>query len=297
MVKKTSRKKQEKFRRIIEKKNIKTNFLLVDRLNNILDYLKNAIEDIKIKNLIKAMNMKNDYTFKDEDINNEINNSEDYSTTNINNIENIIKFTLLCLLYNNDNYSHQLLHKNNKSYAPKYKGQILTDDVLKKIKITNKKLTSFAEKYYKFFKDEVNNLLIFYLYYSEDNVDEPNIPKIRSYICDIYDGIVLLRHSSDKLELIVYDEKSFTSRVLKTKPFTSRVLKTKPFTNRKLTNNEDITNFFKKYKNYLIIKKYKDKIKNCIYDCMIQIIYKIVNVLILNIKNYKKYLATLSTGS
>lgn len=82
MVKKTSRKKQEKFRRIIEKKNIKTNFLLVDRLNNILDYLKNAIEDIKIKNLIKAMNMKNDYTFKDEDINNEINNSEDYSTTN-----------------------------------------------------------------------------------------------------------------------------------------------------------------------------------------------------------------------
>ena len=46
MVKKTSRKKQEKFRRIIEKKNIKTNFLLVDRLNNILDYLKNAIEDI-----------------------------------------------------------------------------------------------------------------------------------------------------------------------------------------------------------------------------------------------------------
>lgn len=286
MVKKTSRKKQEKFRRIIEKKNIKTNFLLVDRLNNILDYLKNAIEDIKIKNLIKAMNMKNDYTFKDEDINNEINNSEDYSTTNINNIENIIKFTLLCLLYNNDNdnYSHQLLHKNNKSYAPEYKGQILTEDELKKKKITNKKLTSFAEKYYNFFKNEVNNLLIFYLYYSEDNVDEPNIPKIRSYICDIYDGIVLLRHSSDKLELIVYDEKSFTSRVLK-------------FTNRKLTNNEDIINFFKKYKNYLIIKKYKDKIKNCIYDCMIQIIYKIVNVLILNIKKYKKYLATLSTGS
>lgn len=267
------------------KKNIKTNFLLVDRLNNILDYLKNAIEDIKIKNLIKAMNMKNDYTFKDEDINNEINNSEDYSTTNINNIENIIKFTLLCLLYNNDNdnYSHQLLHKNNKSYAPEYKGQILTEDELKKFK----KLTSFAKKYYKFFKDEVNNLLIFYLDYSEDNVDEPNIPKIRSYICDIYDGIVLLRHSSDKLELIVYDEKSFTSRVLKTKPFT----------NRKLTNNEDIINFFKKYKNYLIIKKYKDKIKNCIYDCMIQIIYKIVNVLILNIKKYKKYLATLSTGS
>jgi hypothetical protein len=127
----------------------------------------------------------------------------------------------------------------------------------------------------------VNDLLIFYIYYNELSVSKPIIPKIRSYICDIYNGIVLLTLSNKEYVLKVYDEK----------PFTSRVLNAKPFTSRELTNIKDIKNFFKKDKNYLIIKNYDSDIKNCIYDCMIQIIYKIVSVLILYIKNYKQYIS------
>ena len=67
-------------------------FLLKDRLDFLLNNLKKALEDNKIKNLIKAMNMNtNDYTFNEAGIKNEISKtSVDYTQDNINKIENIV---------------------------------------------------------------------------------------------------------------------------------------------------------------------------------------------------------------
>jgi len=300
-IKAKTKQKQENIRRITEQKNIEKflefkNYSLKDRLDFLLNNLKKAIEDNKIKNLIKAMNM-ND--FDENYIKGEIENkSDNYNTDNIENIENIVKYTLLCLLDHNDNNRYQLLHNKNKSYVSKLNFNTNVDGIkeqeLKKQGVQNMKLISLAEAYYTFFKNGVNDLLIFYIYYNELSVSKPIIPKIRSYICDIYNGIVLLTLSNKEYVLKVYDEKPFTSRVLNAKPFTSRVLNAKPFTSRELTNIKDIKNFFKKDKNYLIIKNYDSDFNNCIYDCMIQIIYKIVSVLILYIKNYKQYITTSS---
>jgi hypothetical protein len=227
----------------------------------------------------------NNLDFDKTDIESEITEkSDDYKSGDIKNIESIVKYTLLCLLDHNDNARYQLLYKNNKSYVSNLNFNTNVNGIEE-----NMKLISLAEGYYTFFKTTVNDLLIFYLYYNEQSVSKPIIPKIRSYICDIYNGIVLLTVSSNNIKLIVYDKKPYTSR-----PFTSRVLNDKPSPSSKvLTNNKEIVEFFKNNKNYLIIKKYDGDIKNCIYDCMMQIIYKIVSVLILYIKKYKQYLATL----
>jgi hypothetical protein len=274
--------KQMKIRKII-KPNIEKflefkNYSLEDRLKFLLSNLDKAIEkDNKIKNLIKAMN---NYGFDKTDIEREFSiKSVDYTSGDIENIESIVKYTLLCLLDHNDNARYQLLYKNNKSYVSNLNFNTNVNGIEE-----NMKLISLAEGYYTFFKTTVNDLLIFYLYYNEQSVSKPIIPKIRSYICDIYNGIVLLTVSSNNIKLIVYDKKPFTSRVLNDKPSPS---------SKVLTNNKEIVEFFKNNKNYLIIKKYDGDIKNCIYDCMMQIIYKIVSVLILYIKKYKQHLATL----
>jgi hypothetical protein len=281
--------KQRKIRKII-KPNIEKflefkNYSLEYRLKFLLSNLGEAIEkDYKIKNLIKAMN---NLDFDKTDIESEITEkSDDYKSGDIKNIESIVKYTLLCLLDHNDNARYQLLYKNNKSYVSinDIEEKKLIENGIKKQGEKNMKLISLAEGYYTFFKTKVNDLLIFYLYYNEQSVSKPIIPKIRSYICDIYNGIVLLTVSSNNIKLIVYDKKPFTSRVLNDKPSPS---------SKVLTNNKEIVEFFKNNKNYLIIKKYDGDIKNCIYDCMMQIIYKIVSVLILYIKKYKQYLATL----
>ena len=301
-----AKRKQMKIRKIIEQNiepNIEKilefkNYSLEYRLKFLLSNLDKAIEkDNKIKNLIKAMNNYGfdktdiDKTDIEKDIETEFRKKGvDYTSGDIENIESIVKYTLLCLLEHNDNARYQLLYKYNKSYVSNLNFNTNVNGIEE-----NMKLISLAEGYYTFFKTTVNDLLIFYLYYNEQSVSKPIIPKIRSYICDIYNGIVLLTVSSNNTELIVYDKKPFTSRVLlNDKPFTSRVLNDKPSPSSKvLTNNKEIVEFFKNNKNYLIIKKYDGDIKNCIYDCMMQIIYKIVSVLILYIKKYKQYLATL----
>jgi hypothetical protein len=291
-----AKRKQMKIRKIIEQNiepNIEKilefkNYSLEYRLKFLLSNLDKAIEkDNKIKNLIKAMNNYGfdktdiDKTDIEKDIETEFRKKGvDYTSGDIENIESIVKYTLLCLLEHNDNARYQLLYKYNKSYVSNLNFNTNVNGIEE-----NMKLISLAEGYYTFFKTKVNDLLIFYLYYNEQSVSKPIIPEIRSYICDIYNGIVLLTVSSNNTELIVYDKKPFTSRVL---------LNDKPFTSSKvLTNNKEIVEFFKNNKNYLIIKKYDGDIKNCIYDCMMQIIYKIVSVLILYIKKYKQYLATL----
>ena len=280
--------KQREIRKII-KPNIEKflefkNYSLEDRLKFLLSNLVKAIEkDNKIKNLIKAMN---NLSFEKTDIETEFRKkSVDYTSGDIKNIESIVKYTLLYLLDHNDNARYQLLYKNNKSYVSinGIEEKKLIENGIKKQGEKNMKLISLAEGYYTFFKTKVNDLLIFYLYYNEQNVSKPIIPEIRSYICDIYNGIVLLTVSSNNTKLIVYDKKPFTSRVLNDKPSTSEVI----------TDSKKIVEFFKNNKNYLIIKKYDGDIKNCIYDCMMQIIYKIVSVLILYIKKYKQYLTTL----
>lgn len=291
--------KQRKIRKII-KPNIEKflefkNYSLKYRLKFLLSNLGEAIEkDYKIKNLIKAMN---NLDFDKTDIESEITEkSDDYKSGDIKNIESIVKYTLLCLLDHNDNARYQLLYKNNKSYVSinGIEEKKLIENGIKKQGEKNMNLISLAEGYYTFFKTKVNDLLIFYLYYNEQSVSKPIIPEIRSYICDIYNGIVLLTVSSNNTELIVYDKKPFTSRVLlNDKPFTSRVLNDKPSTSKVIKGTKKIVEFFKNNKNYLIIKKYDGDIKNCIYDCMMQIIYKIVSVLILYIKKYKQYLTTL----
>jgi hypothetical protein len=291
-----AKRKQMKIRKIIEQNiepNIEKilefkNYSLEYRLKFLLSNLDKAIEkDNKIKNLIKAMNNYGfdktdiDKTDIEKDIETEFRKKGvDYTSGDIENIESIVKYTLLCLLEHNDNARYQLLYKYNKSYVSNLNFNTNVNGIEE-----NMKLISLAEGYYTFFKTKVNDLLIFYLYYNEQSVSKPIIPEIRSYICDIYNGIVLLTVSSNNTELIVYDKKPFTSRVL---------LNDKPFTSSKvLTNNKEIVEFFKNNKNYLIIKKYDGDIKNCIYDCMMQIIYKIVSVLILYIKKYKQHLATL----
>ena len=288
--------KQRKIRKIIEQNiepNIEKilefkNYSLEYRLKFLLSNLDKAIEkDNKIKNLIKAMN---NLSFEKTDIETEFRKkSVDYTSGDIKNIESIVKYTLLYLLDHNDNARYQLLYKNNKSYVSNLNFNTNVNGIEE-----NMKLISLAEGYYTFFKTKVNDLLIFYLDYKEQSVSEPIIPEIRSYICDIYNGIVLLTVSSNNTKLIVYDKKPFTSRVLlNDKPFTSRVLNDKPSTSEVITDSKKIVEFFKNNKNYLIIKKYDGDIKNCIYDCMMQIIYKIVSVLILYIKKYKQYLTTL----
>ena len=258
------------------------NYSLEYKLKFLLSNLVKAIEnDNKIKNLIKAMN---NYGFDKTDIEREFSiKSVDYTSGDIENIESIVKYTLLYLLDHNDNARYQLLYKNNKSYVSinGIEEKKLIENGIKKQGEKNMKLISLAEGYYTFFKTKVNDLLIFYLDYKEQSVSEPIIPEIRSYICDIYNGIVLLTVSSDTTKLIVYDKKPFTSRVLNDKPSPSEVI----------TDTKKIVEFFKNNKNYLIIKKYDRDIKNCIYDCMMQIIYKIVSVLILYIKKYKQYLS------
>ena len=277
--------KQRKIRKII-KPNIEKflefkNYSLEYKLKFLLSNLVKAIEnDNKIKNLIKAMN---NYGFDKTDIDKTDIETEfrkksvDYKSGDIENIESIVKYTLLCLLEHNDNAIYQLLYKKNKLYVSNLNFNTNVNGIEE-----NMKLISLAEGYYTFFKTKVNDLLIFYLDYKEQSVSEPIIPEIRSYICDIYNGIVLLTVSSDTTKLIVYDKKPFTSRVLNDKPSPSEVI----------TDTKKIVEFFKNNKNYLIIKKYDRDIKNCIYDCMMQIIYKIVSVLILYIKKYKQYLAT-----
>jgi hypothetical protein len=248
------------------------NYSLEYKLKFLLSNLVKAIEnDNKIKNLIKAMN---NYGFDKTDIDKTDIETEfrkksvDYKSGDIENIESIVKYTLLCLLEHNDNAIYQLLYKKNKLYVSNLNFNTNVNGIEE-----NMKLISLAEGYYTFFKTKVNDLLIFYLDYKEQSVSEPIIPEIRSYICDIYNGIVLLTVSSDTTKLIVYDKKPFTSEVI--------------------TDTKKIVEFFKNNKNYLIIfKKYDRDIKNCIYDCMMQIIYKIVSVLILYIKKYKQYLAT-----
>ena len=315
-----AKRKQMRIRNIIEP-NIEKflefkNYSLEHRLKFLLNNLKKALEDNKIKNLIKAMNnygfdkpdiereftkksddyksgdidskAMNNYGFDKQDIEREFTNkSDDYTSDDIENIESIVKYTLLCLLEHNDNAIYQLLYKYNKLYVSNLNFNTNVNGIEE-----NMKLISLAEGYYTFFKTKVNDLLIFYLYYNEQSVSRPIIPEIRSYICDIYNGIVLLTVSSNNTELKVYDKKPFTSRVLNDKPSRSEVI----------TNNEKIVEFFKNNKNYLIIKhyliiktddieNYDRDIKNCIYDCMMQIIYKIVSVLILYIKKYKQYLS------
>ena len=277
--------KQRKIRKII-KPNIEKflefkNYSLEYKLKFLLSNLVKAIEkDNKIKNLIKAMN---NYGFDKTDIDKTDIETEfrkksvDYKSGDIENIESIVKYTLLCLLEHNDNAIYQLLYKKNKLYVSNLNFNTNVNGIEE-----NMKLISLAEGYYTFFKTKVNDLLNFYLDYKEQSVSEPIIPEIRSYICDIYNGIVLLTVSSDTTKLIVYDKKPFTSRVLNDKPSPSEVI----------TDTKKIVEFFKNNKNYLIIKKYDRDIKNCIYDCMMQIIYKIVSVLILYIKKYKQYLAT-----
>ena len=277
--------KQRKIRKII-KPNIEKflefkNYSLEYKLKFLLSNLVKAIEnDNKIKNLIKAMN---NYGFDKTDIDKTDIETEfrkksvDYKSGDIENIESIVKYTLLCLLEHNDNAIYQLLYIKNKLYVSNLNFNTNVNGIEE-----NMKLISLAEGYYTFFKTKVNDLLIFYLDYKEQSVSEPIIPEIRSYICDIYNGIVLLTVSSDTTKLIVYDKKPFTSRVLNDKPSPSEVI----------TDTKKIVEFFKNNKNYLIIKKYDRDIKNCIYDCMMQIIYKIVSVLILYIKKYKQYLAT-----
>ena len=257
------------------------NYSLEYKLKFLLSNLVKAIEnDNKIKNLIKAMN---NYGFDKTDIDKTDIETEfrkksvDYKSGDIENIESIVKYTLLCLLEHNDNAIYQLLYKKNKLYVSNLNFNTNVNGIEE-----NMKLISLAEGYYTFFKTKVNDLLNFYLDYKEQSVSEPIIPEIRSYICDIYNGIVLLTVSSDTTNLIVYDKKPFTSRVLNDKPSPSEVI----------TDTKKIVEFFKNNKNYLIIKKYDRDIKNCIYDCMMQIIYKIVSVLILYIKKYKQYLAT-----
>jgi hypothetical protein len=256
------------------------NYSLEYKLKFLLSNLVKAIEnDNKIKNLIKAMN---NYGFDKTDIDKTDIETEfrkesvDYKSGDIENIESIVKYTLLCLLEHNDNAIYQLLYKKNKLYVSNLNFNTNVNGIEE-----NMKLISLAEGYYTFFKTKVNELLIFYLDYKEQSVSEPIIPEIRSYICDIYNGIVLLTVSSDTTKLIVYDKKPFTSRVLNDKPSPSEVI----------TDTKKIVEFFKNNKNYLIIKKYDRDIKNCIYDCMMQIIYKIVSVLILYIKKYKQYLS------
>jgi hypothetical protein len=249
-------------------------FLLKDRLDFLLNNLKKALEDNKIKNLIKAMNMNtNDYTFNEAGIKNEISKtSVDYTQDNINKIENIVKYTLLCLIYPLDDNTYKLLYDLNTLYVekPHSLNNITINDTDKT------KLESKANAYYKQFKTSIITLN------SNNNIQTNAVyDYIISYIYDVYDGIVLLTVQKDgKLNLRVYDADNKPSAT--------------SFAGREITENNEIRQFFKIEKNYLIIKKNEgDKdnyIYDYIYDCMMQIIYKIVSVLIDNIEYYEIYL-------
>lgn len=249
-------------------------FLLKDRLDFLLNNLKKALEDNKIKNLIKAMNMNtNDYTFNEAGIKNEISKtSVDYTQDNINKIENIVKCTLLCLIYPLYDNTYKLLYDLNTLYVEK-------NDSLDSITINDTEKTKLelnANTYYEQFKKSIITLN------SNNNIQtNAEYDYIISYIYDVYDGIVLLTVQKDgKLNLKVYDADNKPSAT--------------SFAGREITENNEIIQFFKNGKNYLIIKKNEgDKdnyIYDYIYDCMMQIIYKIVSVLIYNIEYYEIYL-------
>ena len=134
------------------------------------------------------------------------------------------------------------------------------------------KLESKANAYYKQFKTSIITLN------SNNNIQTNAVyDYIISYIYDVYDGIVLLTVQKDgKLNLRVYDADNKPSAT--------------SFAGRQITENNEIRQFFKIEKNYLIIKKNEGDKDNYIYDCMMQIIYKIVRVLIDNIEYYEIYL-------
>lgn len=149
-----------------------------------------------------------DYIFNTEDIKNEvINKSNDYTPNDKKKFESIVKYALLCLLNPDDIDRYQLLYNENTSYSYKLYSedkQYFQKYGLKTINYNNEKrlnkpelneeiLKSNATEYYKFFEDNVNELLIFYIYIDNNSVRNPIIPNIRSLICDIYDGIVLLK--------------------------------------------------------------------------------------------------------
>ena len=128
--------KKRKIRKII-KPNIEKflefkNYSLEYKLKFLLSNLVKAIEnDNKIKNLIKAMN---NYGFDKTDIDKTDIETEfrkksvDYKSGDIENIESIVKYTLLCLLEHNDNAIYQLLYKKNIVEPPLKLNKICSSD-------------------------------------------------------------------------------------------------------------------------------------------------------------------------
>ena len=292
--------------KITKKKYIKTKIiggqmiqmLTLKTLNEKLIYLKDCLVNTttatdNLKDKFKHLKITDDSVSYDSDLYSDLLKEKSYEYTEKEKTEfdNCLKWILLCL-YDHDEYdSYALLDKAFKEFNVMRQEKI--PEKFKTVVISTEKeqtLLSKSDLYFEKYKNFLNNFINNIISDANSNGEprgvvqeekvDPGQKNFESSMFDIYSkGIVLLNIDGTE------DAGNHTLQVFNIVGNVNNTYNIK---------KEDIISFFNTNNEVLIIRRYNNNNKTDYYEleCRIQLMYKLVNILIGNIDEYKKAIQT-----
>ena len=292
--------------KITKKKYIKTKIiggqmiqmLTLKTLNEKLIYLKDCLVNTttatdNLKDKFKHLKITDDSVSYDSDLYSDLLKEKSYEYTEKEKTEfdNCLKWILLCL-YDHDEYdSYALLDKAFKEFNVMRQEKI--PEKFKTVVISTEKeqtLLTKSDLYFEKYKNFLNNFINKIISVANSNGEQggvvqeekvdPGQKNFESSMFDIYSkGIVLLNIDGTE------DAGNHTLQVFNIVGNVNNTYNIK---------KEDIISFFNTNNEVLIIRRYNNNNKTDYYEleCRIQLMYKLVNILIGNIDEYKKAIQT-----
>ena len=288
--------------KITKKKYIKTKIiggqmiqmLTLKTLKEKLIYLKDCLVNTttatdNLNNKFKHLKITDDSVSYDSDLLKE--KSYEYTEKEKTEFDNCLKWILLCL-YDHDEYdSYALLDKAFKEFNVMRQEKI--PEKFKTVVISTEKeqtLLTKSDLYFEKYKNFLNNFINKIISVANSNGEQggvvqeekvdPGQKNFESSMFDIYSkGIVLLNIDGTE------DAGNHTLQVFNIVGNVNNTYNIK---------KEDIISFFNTNNEVLIIRRYNNNNKTDYYEleCRIQLMYKLVNILIGNIDEYKKAIQT-----
>ena len=260
--------------KITKKKLKKPRFIGGEKISNLsmekkLGFLKHCLEINIDKNLKKTINGDVSSIFID------------YLTPKSNNIQRqiiIIKYVLLCLCSEDitENNKGYLILKNNyktiivtEGYKNLFDDENLDDEIKTKLLVKAEQLYGSFYNYVKIFVDRYGN---------DSNNSTNTISNFTNYIFRIFNEIAILtvdtNAANKKHKLKIIDNKNIKTEY---------------------ASDDEIKKFFKINTNFLIIKNEQNNQYKDYYNCMMQIIMKLVDIF--SSKNNSKYYEMIIKGT